>query len=268
MLTRGETFARKKKTMSNTKTQTPVSFAPFARSLKTKADLNRFVAAVEKAGLSFTSEQLHVWQALTEVHASVAELHGRSTEARQATKECDDLRRQVLRLGDERKTEAKAPTKAGKTAAPKAEKPRAKKAPLTEEEKAVKEAAKAEKKLARLREKAEALYGSESAVEERNCCLCGCGQEAPHVELKNGEKRYKLFVQGHDAKLKGKAKLVSAGLLPRRVLTSHAEFYLSRWEHVSDETLEGLGLERQTWDTDEGERPKSWELFEALYQEG
>lgn len=226
------------------------------KTIKTKADLSRFVD--KYSSMDMEGEPAKVFKKIAAIAAKVEGVHGRSQEARDAAAEADQLRKDFI-VATTPKAKL-APKKA--SSAPKAKK--AKKETLTEEEKAARAEERAKARSVRAKEKATAMHGDEAGIQGAGLCLCGCGGEAPIVPRKDGDQ-HKLFIQGHDAKLKSKAKLVAEGLLPKRVLTAHAKAWLERWHLVSNETKSELGIRSlpKTWleMTDNGKPPKTYEEF-------
>ena len=229
-------------------------------TISTKADLAKFI----KSAKPTNAAQTKVLDEMKALLKSVASKHGRSNEAREAVAAAAKL---LTAYGKARDASAKAPKKSGasKTASKKSA-PAARK--LSDEEKEANAAERAKATEARRAEKAIIAYGDDAAVSGKCLCLCGCGSETEAIELKNGDIRHKLFIQGHDAKLKGKVKFVAKGYLPKRVLSPYAIQWVGRWYVITDEERAACDIKSmpKTWEemTDNGKRPGSWEEFDAL----
>ena len=228
--------------------------------ISTKADLIKVVKSPKAADTACLPE-------LKSILNSIANKHGRSSEVRDAVAKAAKL---WAPHADTRSDKNKAPKKGGKKSKSKgaSKKSSTQSRVLSDEEKTARATERATATLERKKERAAKQYGDESAVSGQNMCLCGCGLETEAIELKDGSVRHKLFLQGHDAKLKGKVKLVSSGLLPKRVLSPYAIEWVERWYIITDEERNAAGIRSlpKAWEemTEHGKRPKSWEEFNEL----
>jgi hypothetical protein len=229
-------------------------------TIKTKADLAKFI----KSAKATNAAQTKILDEMKALLKSVASKHGRSNEAREAVVAAAKLN---TAFGNARDASAKAPKKgASSKGSSRKSSPATRK--LTDTEKEARAAERAKVTEARRAEKAAAQYGDEAAVSGKHLCLCGCGAETEAIELKNGDTRHKLFIQGHDAKLKGKVKFVAKGYLPKRVLSPYAQQWISRWYVITDEERAACDIKTlpKKWEemTENNKRPSSWEEFDAL----
>jgi hypothetical protein len=95
-------------------------------------------------------------------------------------------------------------------------------------------------------------YDNTPAVNRRNTCLCGCGAEVT-----------RLFLQGHDARLKGKVKAVTRGDLNKGTIGAYALEYIARWSALTNEEKRAVGAStsKTSWGERFGSPPKSWDVF-------
>lgn len=189
------------------------------KTIKTKSDLESFVKSVQLDKL--TPSALKIFNEITALLELIKDNHGRSTEAREAAKQAETLRRKLV--------EANIPA--------------AKKAPKKKEGSTGPAKKRAPKK---------PKYDNTSAVNRQGTCLCGCGAEVD-----------RLFLQGHDARLKGKVKVVARGDLNLSTIPKYAIPYIERWSAVSNEDKKAIGASttKKPWEETENGRPKSWEAY-------
>jgi len=92
-------------------------------------------------------------------------------------------------------------------------------------------------------------------------CLCGCRQETNYRELASGTKQHRLFLPGHDAKLK------SAVMRGDNNLSTLSLRFIAGW-HVLTKAQKGVvGADAgPSWRTltSHGKAPKSWEEWYDL----
>ena len=116
--------------------------------IKSKSDLLSFLDAVDVSALSAAAKP-H-FRTMVDLSAGIADVHGRSTQAREAVAAAEKARKQLT--GADIPNEQKAPKKAKKTTKKKGAK-KAPKATLTDEEKAERKAARDEQTRIRRGEK-------------------------------------------------------------------------------------------------------------------
>lgn len=204
------------------------------KSIETKADLKSAIESLQGVLIPGTAKELYA--SLLSLYSEVRNLHGRSDAAREAAKKAEVVRGKLL-------IALKNPSQlAPKKSKSKSSNP---------------------KKKSYNKKKLEIM--NQPAVSGKFLCLCGCGLETNHVELKNGEIRHKLFVQGHDARLKGKIKALAAGKIQKSSLSHYAKEFISRWSVIADEDKEACGIESlDSWETltESGNPLRSWEEFD------
>lgn len=176
--------------------------------LRTKAVWERFMKKVDPAVTALPS-----WDEMHALWTQAEEHHGRSKAARDLTAQADKVRKQLLQ-------ESKSPTQL----APK------------------KNSASPAKKTRGPRKSRKRVEYTDPAVGDAKLCMCGCGAKPNSKETRKGTQT-KLFVQGHDARLKSKVLAVAAEKAPKTVLSKHARAFVAEWGSVDDAVKEAAGIE-------------------------
>lgn len=226
-------------------------------TITSKSSLTRAMDALAVIAPEFSSAGTKIFLSMVNMAAALDGVHGRSTQAREGVLAIEKARKQLLAA--ETGGPKQAPKK-GTKSAPKKKGTNSAKPKKTPEEIEAGKAERAEATRVRRAEKAAARYGDEEAVSKQGFCLCGCGGVPNVVEMRDGSLRTKLFIAGHDAKLRGKATAVAAGHLSRKVLGKYSRDFLARSTHFSDELRAALDIEPAEF---EDGTPRCWEDFAA-----
>lgn len=112
-----------------------------------------------------------------------------------------------------------------------------------------------------------ATSNADKGVAGKTLCLCGCGQETGYKEMADGTRRHKLFLPGHDAKLKSKVKAVGGSTLPARVLSRDSLHWCAGWHVLTRAEKTAIGVtHRKPWSasTESGNAPRSLEEWRSI----
>lgn len=204
------------------------------KTIRTKADLIDSISKLK--GVKIPEEGKSHYAEMVRLLASINDKHGRSEASRDAAKKAEKARgKLVLSM---KKTEQLAPKKKS----------------------GEKETKKTGETTKSPRFRSRVVYDNTPAVGGKYMCLCGCGVETTTMKRKT-DNRHKLFIQGHDAKLRGKAGKVASGDLNKSVLSHYAKEFLARWDQIDAKILEGCGIDQLS---PFNHKPQTWEDFDDL----